>query len=876
MSVPAVATPRVAAVIVASWIAVALLGSVRAAEPGARLYNFSAPPAWVKTAAPEYEASLPASGVSNGVWYLMLDRQISVTADGDDYYQHSATRVISTNGVDEESQFDITVDPTYQSLTLHSLRVIRDGQAMDQRSVARITALPQETEVRKRVYNGGYNVNILLSDVRVGDIVELAYTIHSRDRIFPGLFSARVAIGWSMPIRWQRIRILAPADRELFFRASDGQGGPVEAVHGGLHEFNWEWHDLAATTADDDLPRWYTPWPHLEVSDSRNWSVVAQRVAPLFEVSEPPTPELTALVDGIRRAGGSPEEQALHALQFVQEQIRYVSISIGPGAFRPASPGTVPARRFGDCKDKAQLLAVMLRALGIEAEPALVNTRRGRVLDSELPTPYIFDHAIVRMTLGGQVYWLDGTEEEQYSPLSTESPADYERALVIDPATTELSQIPRPASNVGSKESDVLIDLRAGADQPATLQIRTSYRGKLADSIRRDLANDSPAERQSSHVNYIARYYPGAKTSAPITIHDDKFANIVIVSEYYDLDRTFRKNANGKLEFFLQADELYRYVNTLESSIRTAPLAVAYPVQVRQTVRALLPDKWPVKDEDVAISNPAFKYQSTVRYSELGKGPQITLDYSYESLVDSVDVGALAQYQADRKRAYDDLGYYIRPKAKAASPERPQAFALGPCLTAALSLVVGSWIAIRLVYRWDPQPARAEQNWPLGIRGWLSVPALYTVVAPLSWIAWLYTESRVLREDHWLQIQDTVPEPLRAWAPALLLMFTAFGLLLLVGHVLLVFLFFSRRSSAPPVFIAMQWTSALVYVATLLFLISAHLNNVRLDVTGLLGALLRPGIYTAYMLLSKRVKATFVVRLGERAPWRAPAANVAM
>jgi hypothetical protein len=43
-----------------------------------------------------------------------------------------------------------------------------------------------------------------------------------------------------------------------------------------------------------------------------------------------------------------------------------------------------------------------------------------------------------------------------------------------------------------------------------------------------------------------------------------------------------------------------------------------------------------------------------------------------------------------------------------------------------------------------------------------------------------------------------------------------------------------------------------------------------------LGALLRPGIYTAYMLLSKRVKATFVVRLGERAPRRAPAADVAM
>ena len=33
----------------------------------------------------------------------------------------------------------------------------------------RITALPQETELRERIYNGGYNINVLLSDVRVGD-----------------------------------------------------------------------------------------------------------------------------------------------------------------------------------------------------------------------------------------------------------------------------------------------------------------------------------------------------------------------------------------------------------------------------------------------------------------------------------------------------------------------------------------------------------------------------------------------------------------------------------------------------------------------------------------------------------------------------------
>ena len=80
-----------------------------------------------------------------------------------------------------------------------------------------------------------------------------------------------------------------------------------------------------------------------------------------------------------------------------------MSISIGPGGYRPASPDTVLSRRFGDCKDKALLLTTILRELGIEAQPALVNSRRGRVLTSALPTPYMFDHAIVRARTGGEV-----------------------------------------------------------------------------------------------------------------------------------------------------------------------------------------------------------------------------------------------------------------------------------------------------------------------------------------------------------------------------------------------------------------------------------------------------------------------------------------
>jgi hypothetical protein len=63
----------------------------------------------------------------------------------------------------------------------------------------------------------------------------------------------------------------------------------------------------------------------------------------------------------------------------------------------------------------------------------------------------------------------------------------------------------------------------------------------------------------------------------------------------------------------------------------------------------------------VKVDNPAFRYSSPVAYSEAGGSPELTLDYSYASLSDVVEVSALPKYLADCQLAYDDLGYYLRP-----------------------------------------------------------------------------------------------------------------------------------------------------------------------------------------------------------------------
>jgi transglutaminase-like putative cysteine protease len=868
-----------AAGIMSMLVALALFNVAQAATKSDKpLYRFAPVPHWVNRVVAEYDAPLPADGVSDGTWDLLLDRQIDVTADGDDYYQHSALKLINANGVDQRSQFDISVDPTFQTLSLNSIRVVRQGRVIDQQPVARITALPQETELRKRIYNGTYNINILLFDVRMGDVIDYEYTIHSTERFFPGQFSERLVTGWSVPMRWERLRMLAPANLSLSYRVDD-HSAPTSGVHGGVQEVKWEWRNIAAIQGDDHRPRWYSPWPHFEASSAKDWAEVARRVMPLFQVGDPHSPALLAVVKDIRDAGGTPAEQALRALQFVQEQIRYVSISIGAGAFRPTAPEQVLKQRFGDCKDKSLLLVAILHELGIEAHPALVNSRRGRELDSFLPTPYAFDHAIVRMRMGNESYWLDGTRDKQYSPVTTNTVGDFERALVLDTGTTGLVVIPRPRPDTVSKRSAVQIDLRAGIDKPAKLQISTFYEGRLADSQRQELADESSAERQSSYLKYIVGYYPRARVAAPITVHDDQAKNVVEVREYYDLDRPFTKSDSGDLELFVQADEIYRYLDSLKVDMRKEPLAIDYPVRLQQSVRALLPWSLPIKNETVRIENPAFRYQDTTNYSEEGGVSQLTLDYRYESLADFVDVAALTKYADDRRRAYDDTGYYIRPGARPrtetfvkAAPLRPLAAA--PRWVALISLIFAAWIAVRFIFRWDPPARKSEVDWPVGIRGWLFLPAIAVFLSPLTSFESLHNAARYLENDRWQRLHNIAPEPLKAWAPAILLVLTACGVCLLAAEALLIYLFFTRRSSAPYAFIVIHWIGAFYFAALLLVPIAANLSG-PLDNAGLIteltGGVIETAIYTAYLLLSKRVKATFVVRLGPQRPGPAPA-----
>ena len=696
-----------------------LAGRAADAVHGKPMYAFGAAPAWVERSTPAYEAATPAGELSQGAWYLMLDRQIDVESGGHEVYSHIALKVINDAGVKAQSQFDLDVDPSYQSLVLHSLRVVRGGQVIDQRRRARITSLQQEPELQQHIYNGRYNVDVVLNDVRVGDVIEYEYTVRSRDRLFAGHYASGLSVAWSDPVRWQRVRLRYPEERPLHYRFSAGaEVKPRESSTGGHRVLDFTWQDLKAIRGDADAPRGYRTWPVLALSDLDDWAEVARRVAPLFELATRPRPKLDALVQSLAQAGGTPEQIALAALQYVEENVRYTSLSIGPGSYVPTDPEVVLQRRFGDCKDKSLLLATVLRRLGFDARPALVNAHHGRIMPEVLPTPYAFDHAIVRLALdeasardgGGRdqaVYWLDPTEDKQYSPLPELMQASFGQALPIDPASHGLETMPRPRPEAQSHEVNLAFDFSKGLEQPAGLEVVTRYRGADADEMRATLARGSAAQRQKDYLNYYARYYPGIRSAGPIEAHDDTRANIIELREHYRLDRAFTRGDDGRPAFRVRSDEMYRFSDALDSSVRSAPLAIDYPEHVHQHIDVRLPQAWDVDEEQVQVDDPAFRYRSAVARH----GDHIALDYDYEALDDHVEAAAMGAYAAARAKVDDDLNFRFTPpvagqaKPAVAAAVAATAAARWPLGWMGLSLLLGVWLGA-LLQKYAPKSAR--------------------------------------------------------------------------------------------------------------------------------------------------------------------------
>lgn len=282
---------------------------------------------------------------------------------------------MNEQGLDEAASIDIDFNPAFQKLQLHAVTVHRQGQSIPRLNTAQIHTLQRERELEARVLDGTLSVSIQIPDVRVGDVVEYAYTLRGSRKEMNGRHFGGLDMRWQDPIHRVRARLLWPADQSLQIKPVNMDTPGQESRQGAMKQLEWSAQDVPGLHLDADVPVWYDPYPFVQWSSFQDWGEVGRWAVPLYAVPPLPAGELEREVDRIRSAYPDAGGRVMAVLQYVQKNIRYLSVSMGAGAYAPNPPDVVLKRRFGDCKDKTLLTLTMLKALGIDARAGLVNTR---------------------------------------------------------------------------------------------------------------------------------------------------------------------------------------------------------------------------------------------------------------------------------------------------------------------------------------------------------------------------------------------------------------------------------------------------------------------------------------------------------------------
>ncbi len=542
-------------------------------------------PEWVL---PRIEPAARPSAETRGVTsWALVDRQIDWRGKESAYFSRFMVRVTNNESLKVAGEIVIGFDPAYEKLILHELVIHRDGSRLDRLDRKIVRVVQEERDLQtNRMMTGRANAIIVVPDVRLGDLLEYAYTLQGDNPVFGSKRSTVLMHGYGVDVETLRSRVLFPAQRTLHMRSLLGTDELKRIPRGGYDEYLLVKTNVRAVVPDAILARWYNPWPRIQLTEYSNWSEVEAWGETLFP-SGAASPAVLTLADTFRREAAGDEEAAARALRFVQEEIRYLAMAIGESAFRAAEPGVVLERRYGDCKDKVNLLIALLRRMNIEAWPALVSAQTEHRIAEFMPAP-VFDHAIAVLRINGREYWVDPTLSLQATVLERMRAGRFGYALFVRAGSSALTAQPDsvlPLNELSTNETIVVQDFK----QPARMTLEVVASGEDASDLRRTVLAGLMDRYLTSWKSAVERTYPNARAIGTFGVEDDLKNDRFVFRQEFELPEMF---AYDKRELYARMHSVGvgDYLQIFSMSNRDWPASLGRAGVYRHNVRLELPE----------------------------------------------------------------------------------------------------------------------------------------------------------------------------------------------------------------------------------------------------------------------------------------------
>jgi hypothetical protein len=219
-------------------------------------------------------------------------------------------------------------------------------------------------------------------------------------------------------------------------------------------------------------------------------------------VNKEASEDLKKITDSLTHTLKTDIEKAKQIYKWVQSNIKYVAFEEGMEGFIPRNASLVCSRRFGDCKDMASILTLMLIYSKIPAYFTWIGTRDIPYDYTEVPLPIVDNHMICTARIGDEYIFLDGTDEGCIFGMPSSGIQGKQAMISINEKEYKIIRVPVMPKEKNIVRDSTFLEL---TEKQLTGKIKVELEGYYASQMHSVVNFKTEEERNDYFKNYFAR-----------------------------------------------------------------------------------------------------------------------------------------------------------------------------------------------------------------------------------------------------------------------------------------------------------------------------------------------------------------------------------
>lgn len=374
-----------------------------------------------------------------------IERQIvnvKVNADGSSEEIEELTTLINSQlAIESRSQADIDYNSSFENVeVLEAYTILPDSRRVPVASNA-IRTVEDDISNGASQFSDVKHKIIIFPNVSVGarTYYKVKTTVHTP--LFPKNYIGRHIYSPAVEYGHAEYNFSHSPDIKINVESRDIQGGKIQPDKDGNIRYKFNFHQKNIKISEPQQVSYSDFAPAIYFSSFDNQvefgNVYESRAADKSNV----TPAVKKLAEEITKGITSPKEQAKALYNWVSREVRYVAVYVGAGGVVPHDADSVIKNRYGDCKDHNALLIALLKAKGIQASTAIINSGTAYTLP-RLPVLAPMNHVITYLPTWD--LYVDSTLE--MAPFGTLSTSEFDKPVILT-ALGKLGRTPKMTSD---------------------------------------------------------------------------------------------------------------------------------------------------------------------------------------------------------------------------------------------------------------------------------------------------------------------------------------------------------------------------------------------------------------------------------------------